>query len=127
MSSKSKMTKETPKNQPKEMELVIQIIPGQAGLGLMTRFSPEEYKGKSIKELIDAVMDQQLQSEDERKYKGQIDEKLAGGGILLHKYGVLQYELKPNPLDYAEKQQYVDTKEDFLYIELNAILPANDT
>jgi hypothetical protein len=116
------MTDETP-NQPKEMQLVIKIRPGQSNNGLMAMFDSDEYKGKSIKELINMAMNSPQLTAEDQNYKKQIDEQLQGGGKLLHKSKELQYQNKPNPLDYAEQQQDEVSKQDFLYIELNAVRP----
>lgn len=73
---------ETPKKVQKPLPLVLEIIPGQAGEGLVVVMEPGTYEGSSLRELCDLALSRTDFSIEERQILEDIQRQLQGGKLL---------------------------------------------
>jgi len=75
-----------PEDQPekaqKPLPLVLEIIPGQAGEGLVVVMEPGSYEGSSLRELCDLALSRTDFSIEERQILEDIERQLQGGKLL---------------------------------------------
>ncbi len=99
------------------LPLVIEIIPGQAGEGLIDIFEPASFEGKSLKELCDQTLNKRHWSIEEQQVLEDIQRQLDGGLLLCR-----GKEVYGPALEYSEFQE-TEAGEQYLYIPVRAIKP----
>jgi hypothetical protein len=101
----------------KRLPLVLEILPGQAGEGLVVIFEPGSYEHLSLKELCDQALARKDLSIEEQVILEDINRQLAGGKLL-----VRGRELKGGALEFAAVEE-TETGEEYLYLPIRAIKP----
>ncbi|MBM4289009.1 MAG: hypothetical protein FJ135_12870 [Deltaproteobacteria bacterium] len=105
--------------QPREelLPLVVEIIPGQAGEGLLAIFEPGSYENKPLADLCREMLARRDWSIEERQILDDIMRQLQGG-ILMAK----GRDLQSQALDYARLEQS-EEGENYFYAPVRAIKP----
>jgi hypothetical protein len=99
------------------LPLVVEIIPGQAGEGLLEIFEPGSYEGKELYELCQHMLERRDWSIEERQILEDIQRQLQGGRLLAKG----RHTQSP-VLEYARVEQSEDG-ETYLYVPVRAIKP----
>jgi|UniRef100_A0A7C5ALR2 hypothetical protein len=73
---------EAPEKVGKPLPLVLEIIPGQAGEGLVVVMEPGTYEGSTLKELCQRALKRTDFSIEERQILEDIERQLQGGKLL---------------------------------------------
>lgn len=114
----TELQKERPlAKRPEKLPLVLEILPGQAGEGLVVVYDPGSYEHLSLKELCDQALARQDLSIEEQVILEDIKRQLAGGKLL-----VRGQELKGGALEFATVEE-TETGERYLYLPVRAIKP----
>ena len=71
-----------PKKAAKPLPLVLEIIPGQAGEGLLVVMEPGSYEGRALRELCREALNRTDFSIEERQVLEDIQRQLQGGKLL---------------------------------------------
>ena len=101
----------------KMLPLVLEIIPGQAGEGLIDVYQPGSYEGKSLRKLCDAVLSRKNWSIEEQQVLEDIIRQLDGGRLLCRGQSIDGTELEYAVLEKTE------AGEKYLYVPIRAIKP----
>lgn len=101
----------------KLLPLVLEIIPGQAGEGLIDICQPGNYEGKSLRKLCDRALSRKNWSIEEQQILEDILRQLDGGRLLCRGQGI-----DGTALAYAVQEE-TEAGEKYLYIPIRAIKP----
>jgi hypothetical protein len=99
------------------LPLVVEILPGQAGEGLLELFEPGSYEGKNLYDLCQQMLDRSDWSIEERQILEDIQRQLRGGKLLAKGRDTLS-----PALEYARVEQSEDG-ETYFYAPVRAIKP----
>ncbi|MFP3868238.1 MAG: GNAT family N-acetyltransferase [Desulfobacteraceae bacterium] len=108
---------EQPAEQGQPQSLVIEILPGQAGEGLIEIFEPGSYEDKPLRKLCEHALARTDWSIEEQQIVEDIKRQLAGGKLLCR-----GREIDGKARDYAELEA-TEAGEQYLYIPVRAIKP----
>ncbi len=97
--------------------LVIEILPGQSGVGLIDIFQPGSYEGKTLRELCDETLKKGNWSIEDKEILENINKQL-DGGILLCK----GRKVDSSATEYAELEE-TEAGERYFYVPVRAIKP----
>lgn len=97
--------------------LVLEILPGQAGEGLLDVFEPGTYGHKSIRELVDSTLARENWSIEERQLVEEIGRQLFGGKLL-----VKGREVRGSVMEHAVLEE-TEEGEKYLYVAVRAVKP----
>ncbi|HEC32475.1 MAG TPA: hypothetical protein ENI41_08285 [Deltaproteobacteria bacterium] len=101
----------------KPLPLVIEIMPGQSGIGLIDIFQPGSYEQKSLRDLCNETLKKRDWSVEERELLENINKQL-DGGILLSKGRTIDSKA----LEYANVEE-TEAGEKYFYVPIRAIKP----
>ncbi len=101
----------------KPLPLVIEIMPGQAGMGLIDIFQPGTYEEASLREICNRILEKKDWSIEEREILESIKNQL-DGGILLSKGKTIDSTV----LNYADVEE-TEAGERYFYVPVRAIKP----
>ncbi|AEB09689.1 hypothetical protein [Desulfobacca acetoxidans] len=99
------------------LPLVVEILPGQAGEGLLEVFEPGSYEGKTLEQLCRQMLARSDWSIEERQILDDIQRQLQGGRLLAK-----GRDLESKAIDYARLEQS-EEGEDYFYAPVRAIRP----
>lgn len=99
------------------LPLVIEIMPGQAGEGLVDIYQPGSYEGKSLRQLCQKTLDKKDLSIEEQLILEDIERQLKGGKFLSR-----GQDIDSMPQAYAVMEE-TEAGEKYLYIPVRAIKP----
>lgn len=108
---------EQAKKLQKPLPLVLEIIPGQAGEGLVVVLKPGSYEGSTLRELCDQALSRTDFSIEERQILEDIQRQLQGGKLLCQ-----GRDLDGPPQLFASVEE-TEAGEDYLYVPVRAIKP----
>lgn len=97
--------------------LVVEIIPGQAAEGLLEVFEPETYEGRTLQELVDAILARQDLSVEEREVLDDISAQMERGVLLC-----AGRPIDGDPLERARVEE-ADDGEKYYYVAVRALRP----
>lgn len=106
-----------PEARPEKFPLVLEILPGQAGEGLVVVFEPGSYEHRSLQELCDEALNRRNLSIEEQVVLEDISRQLQGGKLLFR-----GREVKGGALDGAVLEE-TEAGEKYLYVPVRAIKP----
>ncbi len=106
-----------PKKERKLLPLVLEILPGQAGDGLLAIFAPGSYEERPLADLCQEVLARSDWSIEERQILEDIQRQLQGGKLLAR-----GRELREPPLAYARLEE-TEAGEAYWYVPVRAIKP----
>jgi len=101
----------------KPLPLVLEILPGQAGEGLIDIYEPGSHEGMSLRELVYKTLSRKNWSIEEKQILDDIHRQLAGGKLLIR-----GREIQGDALESAVVQE-TDEGEQYLYVSIRAIKP----
>lgn len=101
----------------KLLPLVLEIIPGQAGEGLIDIYQPGSYEGKSLRKLCDRALSRKNWSIEEQQILEDILRQLDGGRLLCRGQGI-----DGIAMEYAVQEE-TEAGEKYLYVPIRAIKP----
>ncbi len=99
------------------LPLVLEIIPGQAGEGLIDIYEPGSYEGQSLRKLCEKTLGRKNWSIEEQQVLEDIKRQLVGGRLLCK-----GQQIEGMALDYAALEQ-TEMGEKYLYVPIRAIKP----
>jgi len=99
------------------LPLVVEILPGQAGEGLLAVFEPGSYESKSLHDLCQQMLERRDWSIEERQILEDIQRQLQGGKLLAR-----GRDTQAQALDYARLEQS-EAGENYFYVPVRAIKP----
>ena len=99
------------------LPLVVEIIPGQAGEGLIEVYEPGDYEGQSLQELCHRLLAKTNWSIEELQVLEDIQRQLDGGRLLTKGGGI-----GGAPQKYATLEE-TSAGEKYFYIAVRAIKP----
>ena len=99
------------------LPLVLEIMPGQAGMGLIDIFNPGSYEEKKLRELCHETMSKKDWSIEERQVVEDIKRQLEGG-MLLSKGRAID----DMAVEYAVLER-TEAGEEYFYVPVRAIKP----
>lgn len=99
------------------LPLVFEILPGQAGEGLLDVFEPGTYGHKSIRELVDGTLARENWSVEERQLVEEIRRQLFGGKLLIK-----GREVRGSVMEHVSLEE-TDEGERYLYVAVRAVKP----
>jgi len=108
---------EPTKKAQKPLPLVLEIIPGQAGEGLVVVMEPGSYEGSSLRELCDQALSRTDFSIEERQVLEDIQRQLQGGKLLC------QGRDPDAPVQAFATVEETAAGEAYLYVPVRAIKP----
>jgi hypothetical protein len=115
---------EIEEKQSEEMEeservlpLVLEIIPGQAGEGLIDIYEPGSYEGKLVRKLCDETLNKKNWSIEDLQIVEDIRRQLEGGRLLCR-----GQEIQGTVRELAVLEQ-TEAGENYLYVPIRAIRP----
>jgi len=97
--------------------LVIEILPGQAGEGLIDIYEPGSYEGASLRELVYRTIGKKNWSIEERQILEDINRQLSGGKLLIG-----GKEIRGPAQGYALLER-TEEGEKYYYVSMRAIKP----
>ena len=97
--------------------MVVEILPGQAGEGLLAVFEPGSYEGKALHDLCQQMLERRDWSIEERQILEDIQRQLTGGKLLAK-----GRDTQAQALDYARLEQS-EAGENYFYVPVRAIKP----
>lgn len=101
----------------KQLPLVVEILPGQAGEGLLAIFEPDKYDQRSLHDLCQEMLTRRDWSIEERQILEDIRRQLQGGKLLAR-----GRDLRERPLAYARLEE-TEAGERYWYVAVRAIKP----
>ncbi|MEM5790194.1 MAG: hypothetical protein AAGU11_22985 [Syntrophobacteraceae bacterium] len=101
----------------KPLPLVIEILPGQAGEGLIDIYDPGNYEEVSLRELVYKTLSRKNWSIEEKQILDDIHRQLSGGKLLIR-----GREISGTALEHAFMEE-TEEGEKYLYISIRAIKP----
>jgi len=99
------------------LPLVVEIMPGQAGEGLVDIFQPGSYEGKPLRKLCETTLNKKDLSIEEQLILEDINRQLKGGKFLSR-----GQDIESTALSYAVEEQ-TEAGEKYLYIPIRAVKP----
>ncbi len=99
------------------LPLVLEIIPGQAGEGLIDIYEPGSYEGQSLWKLCEKTLSRKNWSIEEQQVLEDIKKQLDGGRLLCR--GI---QLEGTALDHVALEE-TEAGERYLYVPIRAIKP----
>jgi len=99
------------------LPLVVEIIPGQAGEGLIDIYEPGSYEGQSLWRLCEKTLSKKHWSIEEQQVLEDIRRQLDGGRLLCR-----GRQIDGTPLHFAVLQE-TEAGERYLYVPIRAIKP----
>jgi len=99
------------------LPLVLEIIPGQAGEGLIDLYEPGSYEGQLLRKLCEKTLGKKNWSVEEQQILEDIYRQLDGGRLLCR-----GREIEATVLGYAVVEE-TEAKEKYLYVPIRAIKP----
>ncbi|MDI6852023.1 MAG: hypothetical protein QME75_00260 [Deltaproteobacteria bacterium] len=106
-----------PGERREKLPLVLEILPGQAGEGLVVVYDPGTYEHLPLKELVDDALHRQNLSIEEQVILEDINRQLQGGKLLFR-----GREIKGGALEGAVIEE-TEAGEKYLYVPIRAIKP----
>jgi|UniRef100_A0A7C3V6T1 hypothetical protein len=106
-----------PKRTAKPLPLVLEIIPGQAGEGLVVVLEPGRYEGSSLRELCTEALNRTDYSIEERQILEDIQRQLQGGKLLCQGLDI------DAPAPFFGTVEETEAGEAYLYVPVRAIKP----
>ena len=106
-----------PEEHREKLPLVLEILPGQAGEGLVVVYEPGDYEHLPLKELAEDALNRQNLSIEEQVILEDINRQLEGGKLLFR-----GQEIKGSALERAVLEE-TDAGEKYLYVPIRAIKP----
>jgi hypothetical protein len=100
-----------------KLALVLEILPGQAGEGLVVVYEPGSYEHRDLKELCDEALGRQNLSIEEQVILEDINRQLSGGKLLFR-----GREVKGSPLSGAVIEE-TEAGERYNYVPIRAVKP----
>jgi hypothetical protein len=104
-----------PEKREQVLSLVLEIIPGQAGEGLIDIYEPGSYQGKSLRKLLDQTLRKASWTIEELQILEDINRQLDGGRLLCR-----GQEIQGTPLEHAAIEE-TEAGEKYLYVPVRAI------
>ena len=108
---------EQPKKIIKPLPLVLEIIPGQAGEGLVVVLEPDSYEGRPLWELCREALGRTDFSIEERQILDDIERQLKGGKLLCQ-----GRDLEAPAANFGTVEE-TEAGETYLYVPVRAIKP----
>lgn len=105
------------KFQEKPLPLVVEILPGQAGEGLLAVFEPGSYEDRPLADLCQEMLARRDWSIEERQILEDIQRQLQGGKLLARGRGT-----QSQALEYARVERS-EAGENYFYVPVRAIKP----
>ena len=99
------------------LPLVIEVLPGQAGEGLVDIYQPGAYEGKSLRKLCESTLKKEDLTIEEQLILEDINRQLDGGKFLSR-----GQEIDSRALEYAVIEK-TEAGEKYLYVPIRAIKP----
>jgi len=99
------------------LPLVLEIIPGQAGEGLIDVYEPGTYEGQSLRKLCEKTLSKKNWSIEEEQIFDDIKRQLDGGRLLCKGGAIERAALEYTVLEETEKG------EKYLYVAVRALKP----
>ena len=99
------------------LPLVVEILPGQAGEGLLAIFDPGSYEERALADLCEEILARREWSIEERQVLEDIHRQLQGGKLLAR-----GRDLRDPPLAYARLEE-TEAGEAYWYVPVRAIKP----
>ncbi len=109
--------REEEKEQKEPLPLVIEILPGQSGVGLIDIFQPGAYERKTLRELCEEILQKEDWSIEEKEILENINKQL-DGGILLSRGKTVDN----TAVEYANIEE-TEAGERYFYVPVRAIKP----
>lgn len=106
-----------PQERPEKLPLVLEILPGQAGEGLVVVYEPGSYEHLPLNELADDALHRRNLSIEEQVILEDINRQLQGGKLLFR-----GREIKGSALEGAVLEE-TEAGERYLYVPIRAIKP----
>ena len=110
-------TEEQPKKLHKPLPLILEIIPGQAGEGLVVVMEPGSYEGSTLRELCQEALSRKDFSIEERQILEDIQRQLQGGKLLCQGRDV------DAPIHVFGSVEETEAGEEYFYVPVRAIKP----
>jgi hypothetical protein len=107
----------TQETQEEPLPLVVEILPGQAGEGLLAVFEPGTYEGQTLAQLCEEMLARRDWSIEERQILEDIQRQLQGG-VLLARGRSTQGPARA----YARREES-EAGEPYWYVPVRAIKP----
>jgi hypothetical protein len=117
MSDLQVKSEEQPKKLTRPLPLVLEIIPGQAGEGLVVVLEPGSYEGSSLRELCHQALERTDFSIEERQVLEDVKRQLQGGKLLCQGRDV------DAPAQSFGTVEETEAGEAYLYVPVRAIKP----
>jgi hypothetical protein len=117
MSDLQVKSEEQPKKLTRPLPLVLEIIPGQAGEGLVVVLEPGSYEGSSLRELCHQALERTDFSIEERQVLEDVKRQLQGGKLLCYGRDV------DAPAQSFGTVEETEAGEAYLYVPVRAIKP----
>jgi hypothetical protein len=108
---------EQPAGLAKLLPLVVEILPGQAGEGLIEVFEPGSYEGKSLQELCERILAKGNWSIEDLQVLEDIHRQLDGGRLLTKGGGI------GGPAEKYAIFEQTPAGENYRYVAVRAIKP----
>jgi hypothetical protein len=99
------------------LPLVLEIIPGQAGEGLIDVYEPGSYEGESLRKLCEKTLSKRNWSIEEQQIVEDINRQLDGGKLLCR-----GRQIEDTALEYTVVEE-TEAGEKYLYVPIRAIKP----
>lgn len=99
------------------LPLVVEIIPGQAGEGLIDIYEPGSYEGQSLRKLCERMLSKINWSIEEQQIVEDINSQLEGGRLLCR-----GREIQGTAVEHAVFEE-TEAAEKYLYVPVRAIKP----
>jgi hypothetical protein len=99
------------------LPLILEIIPGQAGEGLIDLYEPGSFEGQSLRKLCEKTLGKKNWSIEEQQIVEDINRQLDGGRLLCR-----GREIEATVLGYAVVEE-TEAGEKYLYVPIRAIKP----
>lgn len=99
------------------LPLVLEIIPGQAGEGLIDVYEPGSHEGQSLWKLCEKTLSKKNWSIEEQQILEDIKRQLDGGRLLCR-----GQQIEGTALDHAALEE-TEAGERYLYVPIRAIKP----
>ena len=99
------------------LPLILEIIPGQAGEGLIDLYEPGSYEGQLLRKLCEKTLGKRNWSIEEQQIVKDINRQLDGGRLLCR-----GREIEATVLGYAVVEE-TEAGEKYLYVPMRAIKP----
>jgi hypothetical protein len=117
MSDNQEKLEGRPEETPRHLPLVLEIIPGQAGEGLVVVMDPGSYAGRTLGELCRQALGRTDYSIEERQILEDIQRQLRGGKLLCQ-----GRDLEAPAQDFGAVEE-TEAGEAYLYVSVRAIKP----